>query len=113
MSAQNVFVRPPSIIGYLQLDFAKLSPSQANPSWAEVSINIRFGRPASRPAWKFFFLLLPELLESWNFAYNPNLTQQAIKWKKKLPASLPELPWLAIFAIFGYISAISSGILMG
>ena len=30
--------------------FAKLSPSQANPSWAEVSINIRFGRPAGQPA---------------------------------------------------------------
>ena len=30
-------------------NFAKLSPSEANPSWAEVSLILRFGRPASQP----------------------------------------------------------------
>jgi len=29
--------------------FAKLSPSQANPSWAEVSLIFSFSQPAGRP----------------------------------------------------------------
>ena len=51
------------------IDIAKLSPSQANPRWAEVS----------QPARKSFF---PDLLESWNFVCNLNLTQLALKWEK-------------------------------
>ena len=78
---------------------AKLSPTQANPSWAEVTIN-----PQLWPAWK---VLLSYFL-TWNFACKLNSTQLAQNWRKKRI----RIAMASYFDTFCYISAISSQIWM-
>ena len=67
------------VVSFLISLLPSSAQAPAKPSWAEVSIIFRFGRPAGRPTIhpeKYH----PDELGSWNFACNLNLTLLAQNW---------------------------------
>ena len=95
----------PKVVKMNRRDFL---PSSAQAKLIQAGLRLALiSSLAGRPAWKSFFLLLPDLLGSWNFACKHNFTQLTLKWKEK--ASLPELPWLAILLLLAISQPFQAG----